>query len=242
MKSVQARNMEPFISARSDQELQRALKELDITVGHRGQRGYKQRQQRFDMACLLASLPLDRFHFPLDVVDDDRPDMTLNMLGTTVGVEITEAVPTNSAHAADLRRELSGNPIYWPPRPVPGEPKRSREQLLQEIEDDRPGRPYEGDEPERIWIDAMLHVLEDKTERARKPNFRLYPQNWLLVYDAWGLPAVDVESAGAMFETRFVASDLRCTFDRVYVITSKHLCEFGNGFVMHGLRKPKTAD
>lgn len=102
----------------------------------------------YSIVRLLGSVPLAPNDFPLHLVKGERPDFALYMGARSIGIEHTEAVPENVAHESTLRAAL-GRDAYLMRGAVVGEPRKSRKQLLAEIEEDRMPPPMMGDSVER---------------------------------------------------------------------------------------------
>ena len=84
----------------------------------------------------------------------------------------------------------------------------------------------------------MLHFTTIKVAKATKPGFARYQKNWLLIYDNWSVPAVELKQASSMLQVELVAANAFVTFDRVFVLGSKALCEFGARAHMHKVKEP----
>jgi hypothetical protein len=73
------------------------------------------------------------------------------------------------------------------------EPRKSSQQLIDEIEADDAGGAWYGDSVERSWIDAMLHLIHEKSKDTNKSGCQLFEHNWLIMYDNWHAPALNGE-------------------------------------------------
>lgn len=232
--------MAQFLLAESAEDLRCKLALVNVEVAPRSAGRTKEQTERFSIAHLLSSLPSDRFAFPLTVEHGDRPDCVVRFNERSIGIELTEAVPENVARASVLRQSGLGPEVYFIPRALPGEPPRSTAELRQEIKLDRPGPPWEGNAPEREWADAMLYFATAKVEKARKPGFVLHPRNWLLIYDNWPLPAVRHAEASSILASKCAEAAIFATFDRVFVLNSKFLCEVSERVELHEVRSPSV--
>lgn len=230
--------MAQLLLAECAEDLRRKLALVKVKVAPRSAGRTKEQTERFSIAHLLSSLPPDRFAFPLTVDHGDRPDCVVTFNDRSIGIELTEAVPENIARASVLRQSGLGPEVYFIPRALPGELPKSTAALRREIELDRPGPPWEGDAPEREWADAMLYFATVKVEKARKPGFVLHPRNWLLIYDNWPLPAVHYAEASSVFAGKCAEAGILATFERVFVLSSKFLCEISEKVELHEVRSP----
>ncbi len=230
---------EIILRADAPAELKDRLAELDIAVPLRSQGRRNHHAERYCIAHLLATLPVEQFSFPLTLTHSDKPDFLLAMLGTNVGIEHTEAVPENIARADFLReKEGLGPDIYFTPHVSPGEPRKTADELRREIEADESGSGWCGDSPEREWATAMAHHVKEKMPKATADGFVRYPANWLIVYDNWPLPAIDYSKAAKYLAPLLAEMGAFLVFDTIFVHDDSHMCEFGGTPIIHALVKP----
>jgi hypothetical protein len=111
-----------MLHAETEKELKTSLATLDLKVSPRSEGRTKEQVERYAAAHLLATLPSQRLSFPLILEHRDRPDFLLKMGKYSIGIEHTEAVPQNEAHASVLRHAGHGPDVYFLGRHVPGEP------------------------------------------------------------------------------------------------------------------------
>lgn len=176
------------------------------------------------MVRLLASLPLALGDFPLRLTKSERPDFSLQLGDRTVGIEHTEAVPTNVAHACALRASL-GRTTYLIWSATVDEPRKSREQLLAEIESNRMPPPMIGDSVERGWAEAMGRFVGEKMASAIKPGYAAHDEDWLVIYDNWPAPALQRQLAiKILLETHLKAAAF-VIFQRVFILDETVLVE-----------------
>jgi hypothetical protein len=230
--------MQILLSAGSRLELQRRLSALDATVPPRTQGRTTEHVERYAITHLVSSLPVGRLQFPLTVVRRDRPDFQLIAATQVIGVEHTEAVPPNVAHAQALREQGAGPDVYFAPLAEPGEAKKSSAKITQEILADSPSEPWVGDAPEREWAAAMMHAAVCKQRKVQHPTFEKFDENWLLIYDNWPLPAVHHSKAATHLSRLLASTTLMITFDRLFVLNSRFLCEFGQVTDQHLVLSP----
>lgn len=218
----------PEIILRADNaaELRGRLAELDIDVPARSQGRRNHHVERYCIAHLLATLPVDQFSFPLILAHSDKPDFLLTMAGAEVGIEHTEAVPENVARANFLRERGLGPDVYFTPHATPGEPRKTADELRREIEADEPGPAWCGDSPEREWAAAMAHHVREKIPKATADGFARLPINWLIVYDNWPLPTIAYPKAASHLEPLLAEMGAFSVFDAIFVHDDSHMCEF----------------
>ena len=226
--------------AHSVGDFRRKLALVDIEVFPLSAGRTKEQAERFSVAHFLSSLPLGHLGFPIAVEHGDRPDCVVTIDKRSIGIEITEAVPENVARASVLRQSGVDPDVHFIPHARPGESPRSTAALRREIELDAPGSPWVGNQPEREWAEAMLHFAAIKVQKAQKPGFTKHPLNWLLIYDNWPLPGVRHPAASSILAGKCAEASIFATFDRVFVLDSKLLCEVGETVQLHEVREPSA--
>jgi len=230
---------EIILRADSPAELRARLAELDIDVPLRSEGRRKHHTERYCIAHLLATLPVKQLAFPLTVAHSDKPDFLLAMSGTEVGIEHSEAVPENVAHADFLReKEGLGPEVYFTPHVVPGEPKKSADELRREIKADEFGPGWSGDSPEREWAAVIAHYVKEKMQKATADGFIRYPANWLIIYDNWPLPEINRAKAASYLMSHLTDIGAFSVFDAIFVHDDSHMCEFRGTQVIYALVKP----
>jgi len=233
---------EIILRANTPTELRGGLAELDIDVPARSEGRTNHHAERYCIAHLLATLPIERLSFPLTLIHSDKPDFVLAMAGGEVGIEHTEAVPENVARADFLRAKQGLGPdVYFTPRATPGEPRKTAAQLRDEIEADAPGCGWGGDSPEREWAAAMAHYVKEKIPKATANGFVRYRTNWLIVYDNWPLPAVNYTRAASHLAPILMDLGAFTVFDAIFVHGDSQMCEFRGAAIIHALVKPGAA-
>ena len=218
--------MTALVSAKDAAALDRALASVDLDVPLRSEVRKTRQAERYACVLLLATLPRSSWTFPLRVEHDDRPDFVVVEAGVQIGIEHTEVVPENHARQSVLRETGPGPDVYFIRPAVPGEPRKSTARLRREISDDAFGSAWVGDSPERQWAGAVAYFIARKTVAAKRPGFRLFERNWLLLYEQWPLPAVDAERAASLLcETPELQQSFEF-FERIYALDDQTLWEF----------------
>jgi hypothetical protein len=216
-----------LLSARTFEELYDGLRRLNVEVpAHPAPRG--DTPELYSIVRLLGTIPLAPGDLPLQLAKRERPDFVLQLDGRTVGIEHTEAVPENTAHESRLRAALGGGCHLVTPAVV-GEPRKSRKQLLREIEENRFPPPMVGDSVERRWAEAMTHFIGRKVASAQKPGYAAYDEQWLAIYDNWPSFALERQHALALLQEHLAAADPFDVFDRVFILTGQVLVELVRG-------------
>ena len=202
---------EIILRANTPAELKDRLAELDIDVPPRSEGRRNHHAERYCIAHLLATLPVEQLSFPLTLTHSDKPDFLLAMFRADVGIEHTEAVPENIARADFLREKEGLGPD--------GE-------LRREIEADESGPGWCGDSPEREWAAAMAHYVKEKMPKATADGFVRYPANWLIVYDNWPLPAINCSKAASYLAPLLAEMGAFSVFDTIFIHDDSHMWEF----------------
>ncbi|RIJ70455.1 hypothetical protein D1505_25380 [Escherichia coli] len=218
---------EIILRANTPAELKDRLAELDIDVPPRSEGRRNHHAERYCIAHLLATLPVEQLSFPLTLTHSDKPDFLLAMFRADVGIEHTEAVPENIARADFLReKEGLGPDVYFTPHVLPGEPRKTAGELRREIEADESGPGGCGDSPEREWAAAMAHYVKEKMPKATADGFVRYPANWLIVYDNWPLPAINCSKAASYLAPLLAEMGAFSVFDTIFIHDDSHMWEF----------------
>lgn len=226
------------LRADNAEELRARLAELEIEVPARSEGRKTFHVERYSISHLLATLPAERFSFPLTLAHQDKPDFLLAMPSGDLGIEHTEAVPENVANAQVIRERGLGPSVYAIPHAWPGEPKRTPGELRREIEADEPGAGWYGDAPEREWAKAMAHYVGAKLPKATADGFARYRANWLVLYDNWPLPAFDYSDAAPHLASLLMGMNAFSIFDTIIVHDDSQMCEFRGDWIIHTLVKP----
>ena len=224
-----------ILQANTPAELKSRLAELDIDVPARSDGRRNHHAERYCIAHLLATLPIERFSFPLTLTHSDKPDFLLATPDGDVGIEHTEAVPENIARAELLREKGLGPDVYFTPHVMPGEPRKTAAKLRSEIEANVPGKGWGGNSPLRKWAMAMAYCIEKKLPKAMADGFVRYPANWLIVYDNWP-PRVSYAKAASYLAPLLVDMDAFSVFNVIFVHDDSEMCEFGESPIIQHWR------
>lgn len=210
------------LTAKSSDELLRAVSGIDISVAPRRERRTSEQRERWSICRFLAAIAeSDWIKYPVKLGKRERPDYLLTDESSLTGIEITEAVPPDWVRVDVARNEL-GERMVMLQRFRPGEPRRSRDEIDRMASGSARSEGWAGDSPEREWATAMLHTFGRKIEVAAKPGFQLFDRNWVLIYDNWPLPGVD-DSKAAAHATRQLGSTSLAPFDAFFVETEKEI-------------------
>jgi len=202
-------------------ELGARIRAIPSDVPPRGQGRQNEHTETYQLRHLLWTTVHVRglLSFPLDVEMSDRPDFLLRSAGAGIGVELTEATPTNPAQAIAIQekhypdRALSASAFAW------GTPLMSSEEIRRMFRcHARRGAGWFGDAAEEEWASLVAGAVRDKLEKLNADGFRREEQNWLGVYDNLPQPVWKIDLAVARLKDRLAAlpgdGD---TFDIVFV-------------------------
>jgi hypothetical protein len=219
--------------ASSDAELLKVLAQIDISVPKRGEGRTKNHVEQYAIAHLLSTLAAENvLSYPLNLAKRERPDFLLTINAKKIGIELIEAVHPYQAHKTALRGKGYGPDMYFishhqPEDTEPEKPKMLHKKRIREIETNQPYNGWIGDSVEKEWADAMLFFIEKKTEKLLN-GFDRFEEDWLLIYDNWGLPALNIYEATSIMLARISKSVAMSEFKRIYIIAGKYICDISS--------------
>lgn len=217
----------PPISAANPNELLCQLAQLDISVPVRTEGRTTEHVERWSAARFLSSYARSSLiKYPLKVITRDRPDLLLSMPDSRVGIELTEAVPTNWARTSALHGHRGYENVMFIPHCAPGEPPRSTEELDRIARGEQASPPWMGDAPEQEWADVMLHFAKEKAGKLNKAGFSRFDQDWVLIYDGWPLPDVDEQLAASFLRDKLTNEPSTLPFQVIFVEGNKYFWQF----------------
>jgi hypothetical protein len=127
--------------------------------------------------------------YPIALHHRDKPDFEFKCGPSTIGVEITEAIPQNLAAADALSERESPNALIEICHFKAGAKKKTAEELREIVTQKKlTGSGWADDEPEEEWAQAIQENCWEKTRKLCAPSFFKYPENWLVIYDNLSLP------------------------------------------------------
>ncbi len=232
--------MTNLLSAASTEEFKAALAAIDIHVPPRIKGRKKDQVERYSIAHLLASLPSEDIFYPVNLTHQERPDFFLQMANLDVGIEHVEAVPENYVRASIYRQKGDGHKVHLLKKHRPGELRRCKNAILNDIIRDKASSPWVGNEVEVEWASVMRHFIDSKVQIIKKSGFNKFEENWLLIYNNWPLPSVHHEEACSLLTDSFPNKFLPSEFNRVFILDSKVLCEFGKRNRLHPVNPPSA--
>lgn len=224
---------EMLVLAIDKRRRKRTIRKIDTHVPLRSEGRDTDHCEIYSIVGMLNTLPPHELSYPVQVVHRDRPDFLLRTATHQIGVEVTEAVSENTASMDKLREsepDLTGSKdddpqFYFPRKAVLGEKRIYAAVLRDMIRANNPGSDWVGDGAKE-WAEAMAHVVTSKVEKANKPGFKSFTQNWLLIYDNWDEPGRRRDLADESLLHMLREISIFPTFDRVLVMDGRELASF----------------
>lgn len=174
------------IKAGSAQQLVTLAKSLKITVPPREENRYKSPEAWSICSLLIALAETHHIKYPVKAIYMDKPDLDIIFKNDKVGVEITEAIPEDFAHAEVLAKRKYPDSIvdrsmfsWLSPRKDSSEIHR----ILQTSSKKLIGPGWKNDSLEREWAVAIFDTICIKLEKINKKDYRDFPRYWLIIYD-----------------------------------------------------------
>jgi hypothetical protein len=226
------------LTATSADDLLCRVGAIDIAVPPRTKGRTTEQCERWSICRFLSTYAeTDLLQYPLQIEKRERPDFLLSLPSSSIGIEMTEAVPPDWAWADARREKLSYEKLVFLQRFRPAEPRRSKQEIDDIARGASRGDGWAGDAPEREWADAMLHFADEKTDKFQKPGYEQFKTNWLLIYDNWPLPAVQDQKAAAFLAQRLASLDMPLPFDSIFVECENSIWQFrASGYVPQPIR------
>ena len=219
------------IIAENSHDLLKLLGGTDISVPSRTEGRITKHCERWSICRFLATFArTELIHYPCETVHEDKPDFVLSSPTCRYGIEVTEVVPPNAAAIDALREHKEIDGPFFLQAYSPGEPKLKGEKLRAKALSTEPGDVWAGGSAEKEWGAAMQYRIHEKVATASKDEFRLFQRNWLLMYDNWYLPAVNLEKAAKSLFCS-MESESYGPFEYVFIESSSRIWVFGPAYL-----------
>ena len=218
-----------MIEATSNIELIQHLSSVDIKVPPRHKGRKTEHTEIYSMYKMLSTLANENIiNYPLHVLKTERPDFLFISNNVKIGIEHTEAVPSNKAKQDFMRAKMHKNEAHYMTKHYAKEDKKTTQELKEEIEKNTMTDAWRGDSVEINWSEAMMHFIETKENSALKDGYTLYDKNSLLIYDNWPTAALDVD-IGIKYLLNVLASSVHhFNFDTIYILSHGFLLVISN--------------
>lgn len=157
------------LRSKTGEGLGQRLAEIDSTVSRRSSGRSTAQRERWSLVHYLRTLHQNGLvRFPLEIERGERPDFVVRMGDQRFGLEVTEAGTTEFQRTtAQLEKAPPGSILERSEIREPGEGLR--------------GMPYLGDEPERLWTEDLVGVIQGKIKKMAM--YRDVGDCHLLIYD-----------------------------------------------------------
>lgn len=215
--------------ASTEKELIEHLHKIPCDIPARGHGRTKEHTERWILRRMLATVSkVSLLNYPVALEKTERPDLILRTKKGTIGIEVTEAVPSSYAQALSVRNKHFPGAIIdislfkWGSAPRSGKEIRA---MLKACTQDLMGPGWIGDSVEKEWAEAIAAAVGTKARKLNEPDFRRQDNNWLAIYDNVPGPGLQLELAVAKLEAILSANTYKtgATFDLVTVESSDNL-------------------
>jgi len=216
-----------MIEVESKKSLLQILSDIDISVPPRSEGRLSDHIEKYAITYTLATLAREeKLNYPLKLTKTERPDFLLLSGGREIGIEHREAVSANVAQSDFLREKGYGHEVQFLRRSEPKEERKRAKRLKTELKEKNPCDVWMGNSAEEEWAEAMFCFVNEKITIAHKSGYNLFALNWLLIYDNWRLPALNLEEALQIFRKICGEKNPFSTFSEIFILTEKQLCQF----------------
>ena len=188
--------MKMEISAQNRTDLMNKLADVDISVPLRSEGRTKEHCERWSICRWLSTC--SKFSFPIKLTHRDKPDFFLETSDQEIGIEHTEAIPQDYAHASAISEKKDNDTVVDMSLFKWGQKKKPHEIYEISNRTKLTGPGWEGDSPEIEWAHSLYDIIQNKTILLRKDDFKKYEENVLLVYDNLPLPYIDYSKATSL--------------------------------------------
>jgi hypothetical protein len=180
-------------------DLLKQLSTIDISVPLRSEGRTKEHCERWSICRWLSTYP--SLNFPLILMHRDKPDFYLRTGKQEIGIEHTEAIPEDYAHATVVSERRNDNSVVDMSLFKWGQKREAKEiyEIASRTKLTVPG--WDDDAPEYEWASAIYEIAKNKTVLLVKDEFVKYPINYLLIYDNLPLPYIDHPKASSILRS-----------------------------------------
>lgn len=222
-------------SAASAHELQQRLNTIPSDVPPRGHGRTKEHIENWVLRHLLWTLAnaTSFLTYPLSVKKGERPDLDVGTHSKRIGIEVTEAIPNQYAHAVAIQNResptamLDASLFQYGDRAMDGDQIRH---LLGNAGDRLTGPGWVGESAEQEWAGRMALAILHKTQLLNEASFRRQENNWLAIYDNTPRPGLDLGPAlGYLRERVATIRPQPVEFDRVFIELPNEIVSLASG-------------
>ncbi|MEJ8856965.1 hypothetical protein WKW79_20485 [Variovorax robiniae] len=195
----------------------------------------KREKEVYAISRLVGQVPA-LAALPIKIVHSEEPDFEVLSGTVSYGIEHVELIPQGQAWRRQIRADMlkRGEKLQdWSfIRPAfPSAPLQERSEIENDLRNNPPGPGWVGDEVEKQWTEALSAYVKDKVHKAKR--YKQFDANWLLVYDNWPVPILDLPLAGRLAQSQLMEAAAFTAFDTVAVIQRNFILLFSQD----GLRR-----
>lgn len=172
----------------------------------------KKNQERLDAKYLAKQLRITP-----TVVDDSKecPDIVWSLRGVTIGLEITSGASSEHHRAEDLSTKGKApflmNVSHLHDRPE----RRTNDQIIESLSSIEYA---DATKNHRLWMDRVARKIEKKIQNLNREDFRIFDENWLLLFDRQAHFTDDMEDVRKDLDDRINLDYNYRSFDRIFII------------------------
>lgn len=206
------------ISASNRNDLIEKLSSIDISIPLRSRGRTKEHCERWSISQWLTTF--SDLIFPIRLTHCDKPDFHLETNGLNIGIEHTEAIPEDYAHASAISEKLGDETIVDMSLFQWGLKRKPQDIYEIAARTELTGPGWEGDIPEIQWASTLSEITKRKTILLRKVGFKKFSRNCLLIYDNLPLPPINYSKGLSFLSTALKDYwDENIVFDSIFVQT-----------------------
>jgi hypothetical protein len=166
---------------------------------------------------------------PENIKSRDRPDLSFEVDGVEVGMEITHMTYEEYIRGSRLHQDLlPGEAVVVSNLRNHGE-RRGKEELISDMMGITNTEWDSFDDIHREWVEQLARTVESKRKKFRSSTFNKFSKNWLLVKDTPGLDntvptAIWFAENGGKFTFAMPTGDE--DFDAIFVVSGDYTFRF----------------
>ena len=139
--------------------------------------------ERANCDALLNRLrDLDGF-VPDSIADSEKPDFILKVGRKTIGLEATLGVEGEYIRATKQQQIVCRQESIIITNLKDREPRRTNQEIVDEMLDTDGSWRDISMEGMTAWLGKVSKALDSKRTKLNQPDFQLFDENWLLIYD-----------------------------------------------------------
>lgn len=210
--------------AQTNFEFDENLKNLDISVPHRGNTRLTEHSESWQIHRLLTALKSKEFiKLPFELIKRERPDFIIKSGGKIFGVELMEAINSDYARIKALQAKLCDNSTIDTSHFKWKNAKLSLDQLRAILNDDHlTGPVWSGNSVEKEFSQSIYDCLNLK-HNLLKNGYERFDDDYLLIYHNTPSPLLNFNIAVNLTEDLLKSYWSKDGFDMVFILKNNHL-------------------